>query len=154
MSSCKGNGECFRQCYCVCYNEDTDEDHLVCTCGHRTHKIPYCREQPCMYNCDFIKCKNYDICGISVPKWDMMNHPGGELGLCFTCWAYNGEMKKTLEPDNCPVCYEDKVLIELSCSRLHKVCKECWDKTTESKGCQTSCPMCRKYIGKWKVKRT
>jgi len=32
MNTC--NGECLKQCWCKCYNEETDEDYEVCVCGH------------------------------------------------------------------------------------------------------------------------
>ena len=150
MSSCSGDGSCFEHCFCMCYDLETDEDHLVCTCGHRIHVDRYCRQSPCPYNCVFMKCKNFDNCGISMPKWDMMNHPGGVLGLCFNCWAYKGELKRTSEPQECPICCEEKILVELQCHSTHKICFECWNKTIDAKKAPSSCPICRKRIGGWK----
>lgn len=150
MSNCEGKGTCYEHCSCECYNAETDEDYEVCSCGHRNHNLKYCRKNPCVHNCEFIKCKNFDICGISTPEWDMKNHPGGEVGLCFQCWAYRGELKKTSTEEECGICLEDKILVELSCHSLHKICIECWDKTINSKKSPSICPLCRKVIGSWK----
>ena len=150
MSECKGDGECYKHCECECYDPETDEDHEVCTCGCRGHNLRYCRKAPCVHNCETIKCKNYDICGISTPKWNMTNHPGGDVGLCFDCWAYRGELKKTSEREECSICYENKILVELSCHPAHKLCMSCWEKTINSKKFPSECPLCRKVIGSWK----
>jgi hypothetical protein len=150
MSNCEGKGTCYEHCACECYDAETDEDYEVCSCGHRIHKLKYCRKDPCVHNCEFIKCKNFDICGISTPEWDMKNHPGGEVGLCFECWAYRGKLKKTPTMDECGICLEDKILVELSCHSLHKICIDCWDKSIHSKKYPSICPLCRKTIGSWK----
>ncbi len=148
--SCSGDGTCFQDCLCMCYNPETDEDHLECTCGHRVHDLRYCRKSPCPFNCVFVKCKNFNVCGTTMPKWDMMTHPGGALGLCFSCWAYNGELKETSQSEECPICREDKILVQLKCHSTHKVCMDCWNKTIDSKAPPSTCPMCRTSIGGWK----
>ena len=151
MANCQGDGSCYKYCECECYDAETDEDYEVCSCGHRSHNVKYSRKEACVHNCDFIKCKNFHICGISTPEWDMANHPGGALGLCFNCWAYRGELKQTSEPEECSICSEDKIVVELSCHPTHKMCVECWDKTIDSKKFPSKCPLCRKAIGAWKV---
>jgi hypothetical protein len=150
MSSCEGNGACYKYCECKCYDAETDEDHKVCSCGHRIHNVKFCRKDPCEHNCEFIKCKNFDICHVSTPQWNMAEHPGGELGLCFECWAYRGELKETSLLEECGICLEDKIVIELSCHPTHKICLECWDKTIKTQKFPSKCPLCRKVIGKWK----
>jgi len=143
MSDCKGKGTCFKDCFC-------NEDDEICYCGHRIHGVRYCRKEPCIHNCEMIKCKNFDTCGQSSPQWAMDMHPGGHFRLCFDCWAYRGEMKKTSQPENCSICYEDKIVVELSCHSTHKLCLECWDKTINYKRFPSECPLCRKVIGAWK----
>ena len=151
MSNCEGNGKCYIDCSCECYDAETDIDHKVCTCGHRSHNMKYCRKDPCVHNCEFIKCKNFDICGISTPKWDMDNHPGGAIGLCFECWSYRGDLKQTIKPEECCICSEEKILLELSCHSTHKLCLDCWEKTINSQKFPSKCPLCRKDIGCWKI---
>jgi hypothetical protein len=150
MSNCKEDGSCYKHCACECYDPETDKDNEICRCGCRSHKLKYCRKNPCIYNCELIKCENFDICGISTPKWDTINHPGGVVGLCFECWAYRGKLKKTSEHQECGVCLEDKVVLELSCHSTHKICLECWDKSIHSQKYPSKCPICRKVLGAWK----
>ena len=154
MANCQGDGSCYKDCLCYCYDSETDEDYEVCSCGHRSHNVKYCRKDACVHNCDFIKCKNFQICGISTPEWSMAQHPGGELGLCRNCWAYRGELKQTSEPEECIICFEDKIVVELSCHPTHKMCIECWEKNIDSKNFPSKCPICRKVIGAWKVNFT
>jgi hypothetical protein len=94
------------------------------------------------------KCKNYDICGAEMLSVSMDKIPG--QNMCFECWASRGELKKTYSPEECPVCMDEKLLVELSCHNTHKICLECLDKTNESKHV-TNCPLCRKSIGNWKL---
>jgi len=151
MVICEGDGSCFKYCECTCYDKETDKDHENCICGHRIHSVKYCRQQPCPHNCELRKCKNFDSCGVSTPLWNMMNHPGGAVGLCFECWAYRGELKRTTTNEECGICMEEKILVELSCHPTHKICAECWEKTIDSKQYPSTCPLCRKSIGAWKV---
>lgn len=146
MANCKGNGECYESCSCGCYDAETDKDYEVCTCGHRSHNLEYCRKDSCIHNCEFIKCKNFEICDISAPKWA---YPPG-CDLCYHCWKYNGEMKKMSETSECCICLEDKILVELSCHSTHRICIECWNKSVHSKKYPSECPLCRKVIGAWK----
>jgi hypothetical protein len=144
---CTGDGRCFTQCYCICYNKDTDEDHPICICGHRTHGTEYCRKEPCIYKCRYIQCKNFVICGISMPKWSMEQIPVGNM--CFNCWAYRGNMEAS-QIEECIICNMEKQVIVLQCHSTHKICLECWDKATHSKKYPSTCPFCRKDIGGWK----
>jgi hypothetical protein len=150
MSNCEGDGKCYKYCECECYDYARNIVFDICSCGHRSHNLKYCRVDTCIHNCKFIKCNNFDTCGISTPEWDMMNHPGGEMGLCFKCWAYYGKLKRTSQPENCAICLEDKILVELSCHSTHKLCIDCWDKTVDAKKFPSECPLCRKHIGSWK----
>jgi len=150
MTECTGNGKCFELCECICYDIETDIDHEVCSCGHRSHNVRFCRKGPCVHNCEFIKCKNFNICKTSSPKWYIDEHPGSGVGLCFNCWAYRGKMRNVEEPADCGICYENKILIELDCHPTHKLCLECWDKTIDSKPYPSRCPICRKALGSWK----
>lgn len=147
MSACGGNGLCFNECYCICFDEETDVDNEVCTCGHREHNVKYCRTMDC--SCEMVQCKNFAVCATVMPGWSFDRIPGS--GLCFDCWAYRGLMKKSSEVEGCAICMEEKVVIGLSCHPTHKMCLECWDKTIESKPFPSCCPLCRASIGGWKL---
>ena len=146
MPSCSGDGACFTDCFCGCYDPITDEDHEVCTCGHREHKKRYCREAPCVHNCEFVKCTNFDLCKTSIPQRELV--PGTDM--CHECWAYRGKLTKSAEPEECVVCLDKKIVVELSCHSSHKICLDCWDKTIHSQAYPSKCPLCRAAIGAWK----
>ncbi|AYV87209.1 MAG: hypothetical protein Sylvanvirus35_7 [Sylvanvirus sp.] len=53
-----------------------------------------------------------------------------------------GPTKTTEEKDECCICTEDKEMIELPCK--HRVCSECWLKTTQARQIENQvCPLCR-----------
>ena len=136
MSFCNGNGECVLQCYCNCYNEETDEYDEICVCGHREHNS-YCPSHCCVY----IECRNYKYCNNKHPKWylDCNN------GMCVNCAVQMGDHLLTNTIEECCVCLENKQMIVLKC--YHVVCNDCW--FTITKECINSCnynrycPLCR-----------
>jgi len=78
MTSCGGDGTCLKQCFCECYNEDTNEDNEICVCGHREHSLyGYCPSNCCKP----VKCGNYKYCGVKIPKWVSNIHKG----KCMNC---------------------------------------------------------------------
>ena len=147
MTSCKGNGECLRQCYCECFNEDTYEYYETCTCGHREH------EGNCPSNCcSPVECKNYSFCKIKQPKWVSNCHNG----MCMNCAVQFGRHKTTDIIEDCPVCLENKNIIILHCN--HKICYECWYMITKNgfgdddpEEYKPQCPLCRN-INDWSKK--
>lgn len=147
MLLCKGDGTCFEQCYCVCYDPVTDEDYDECICGRGGKGACYLKTFEC--SCTLIECKNFDICKKALPKWAYDRLPG--IGLCFDCWAYRGVMKKSDLAEECAICLDTKIVVSLECHHLHKLCLECWEKTIDSKPFPSCCPLCRKTIGAWKV---
>jgi len=149
MSACEGDGTCYTWCECMCFDSDTFEYHETCSCGHRSHTLKFCRENPCIHNCELIKCTNFDICGYSMPEYEssQQKNRGREQGLCYNCWYYHGKLKKTSEPEDCCICFEEKILVELSCHSTHKLCFDCWDKSIKAKKLPSTCPQCRKQIG-------
>lgn len=144
MTDCKGRGECIRQCFCDCY--DDNDNPLECECGHRHHKKLiggpddddiYCQTD-CSYKCRLIECHNFKLCGRKAPEWVNDTHNG----MCFECAISVGKIKFNNEKAECPICMETKDMITLCCD-IHKVCLECWGQID---GCPKSCPMCRKTI--------
>ena len=95
------------------------------------------------------KCKNYEICGEEDFALEMDKRV--DPHMCFECWAYRGELKKTAELSECSVCMDENQLIQLSCHETHRLCLECWDKTIKSKPSPSKCPICMTQIGAWKV---
>ena len=149
MTDCSGNGLCFKECFCICYDEVTDVDYDVCICGHRAHNVKYCRAEACKYDCKFQICKNFEICNMVMPAWCYDRFPGD--GACFDCWAYYGPMTKSDKDEECAICLEDKIVVGLSCHPSHKICFGCWDKTITSQPYPSQCPLCRTAIGGWKL---
>lgn len=149
MPNCSGNGVCFRECFCDCYDEATNIDHDECVCGHRSHNVTYCRTVACVHKCEFQKCKNFEICSKEMPAWAYDRFPGN--GSCFDCWAYFGTMKKSSVAEECAICLEDKIVVGLACHSTHQICFDCWNKTIASKPYPSQCPLCRTEIGGWKL---
>lgn len=150
MSLCNGNGSCFQQCCCSCYEDDDCEIPLIeCICGHRNHTRIiggndqcdiYCQEE-CQHKCKLIECYNFRLCCKKYPKnlLDCYN------GMCLNCDMMLGKINFTDKKDECPICLETKDMIQIGCG--HNLCLDCWRKMSETK--QTiplSCPLCRKSI--------
>jgi hypothetical protein len=150
MSSCDGTGLCFQQCYCICY-EDNDTPSEECRCGHRnhTHIIGgnretdiYCQKE-CSYKCKLIECHNFKLCGKKYPQRVLNCHNG----MCIDCAIMLGKITFLDVKDDCPICMENKDMIQISCEK-HNLCIECWTKMseTENRPIPLSCPICRENI--------
>ena len=105
----------------------------------------------CAFKCVLIECKNYKHCGQKRPKWLLEFHKQ----MCINCAA--AEHSKTIVftdiQQECPVCYEEKYMIQLPCK--HLICLMCLyamfarnentrDYTNVSE--RTTCPFCRGQI--------
>lgn len=143
MPSCTGNGTCFEQCICCCV-DDNDCDLDVCECGHRDHNTgAYCHSE-CEHGCQLVECHNYELCGEKRPQWVLDCHNG----MCVNCAVSLGKIRFTHEKGDCPVCLDNKELVEICCGR-HNVCMNCWTTIGETSDHHpVSCPLCRRDI--WK----
>lgn len=156
MTSCSGRGECFQQCCCICCEDEYCEiPSDECTCGHRdhTHIIGgntssdiYCQKE-CIYNCQLIECHNFKLCSTKLPQVILDCHNG----MCLHCAVMIGKIKFMEEKDECPICMENKNMVEIACGK-HKLCLDCWKTLSETpdRPIPLSCPMCRESIWKWK----
>lgn len=152
---CNGDGTCFNQCFCGCYDDEACEiESEVCTCGHRAHKKHigsegifdiYCRKN-CPMNCQLEECNNFRLCDIKQPLW-LLNTNNG---MCLQCAITIGKIKFLDIQDDCPICLETKDMIQISCGK-HKVCLDCWKGVSKSAG-KTACPLCREHIWAWRKK--
>ena len=154
--SCSGRGECITQCCCSCYDdEDCDILSEICTCGHRNHVQMtggitecdiYCRVS-CEYNCQLVECHNFKLCGQKRPLHILDCHNG----MCADCAVMIGKIKFIDKKDDCPICMENKDMIEISCGK-HNICVDCWKTMSEveNRSFPLSCPLCRESIWKWK----
>jgi hypothetical protein len=151
MSSCEGRGDCIQQCGCGCYDdEDWEIPSIICTCGHRNHtKLiggdsecdTYCKSE-CPHNCELVECHNYKMCGQKRPQKLLDSHNG----MCMDCAVSIGKIKFLDKKDDCPICLDNKDMIELCCGK-HTTCLECWKNWSEtSKQIPLACPLCRKAI--------
>lgn len=157
MSSCTRRGECLQQCGCSCYeNEESDILSEICTCGHRSHTRliggsdyynQYCQTE-CPYNCKLIECHNFILCGQKRPQQILDSHNG----MCMDCAVMYGKIIFLIDKDDCPICMENKDMIQISCGK-HTVCLDCWKTMSETETrYPLKCPMCRESIWKWKNK--
>jgi hypothetical protein len=153
---CNGYGYCILQCVCSCYDDEESEiPSENCICGHREHpKLiggdtcfnVYCKEE-CRFNCQLIECYNFRICKQKTPQWLLYAHNG----MCTYCAINLGKIRFLETKDDCPICMENKDMIEISCEK-HKVCLDCWKQLSESQTCiPMKCPLCRESI--WKSKQ-
>lgn len=119
MSNCSGNGECLEQCWCECYDEETDEYYEICSCIHKNHIDGYCPSSCCKP----IECRNYKYCNDKVPQYIL----DCNFGMCINCAVKFGRHKFSKELIECPICLEntDNNII-LKCN--HKLCNDCWCK--------------------------
>jgi hypothetical protein len=155
MSDCSGRGECLLQCSCGCFDdEDCEIPSAVCSCGHRDHPTHiggtgfdnvYCVND-CTNNCQLVECHNYRMCAQKRPQW-LLDCDGG---MCKCCAILVGKIKFLEVKGDCPVCLENKDMVEISCGK-HTVCLECWkDWSEKSNQFPLTCPLCRESIWKWK----
>lgn len=157
VSKCNGYGYCIIQCCCSCYEDEDEEipsEH--CICGHRDHPKLfggdscfdiYCKET-CDFNCQLVQCHNFKMCNKKRPQWLLFTHGG----MCVDCAVNYGKIKFLDVKDDCPICMENKDMIEISCGK-HCVCIDCWKQLSESQTCiPMKCPLCRESIWKWKNK--
>ena len=151
MSSCEGRGDCIQQCCCICYEDEEHEvPSEVCSCGHRNHKHLiggmtefdiYCQKE-CLHNCQLVECHNFRMCEQKRPQniLDCYN------GMCNECAIMIGKIKFLDEKDDCPICMENKDMIEITCGK-HTICFQCWKRMSETtKTYPLKCPLCRKGI--------
>jgi hypothetical protein len=152
--SCNGRGSCIRQCGCQCYD---DEEYEVpsnvcrCDCRNHTHLIGGTTEFDvysqivCPHKCKLVECHNFKFCGQKRPQW-LLDCDGN---MCKDCAIMIGRIKFLHEKDDCPICMENKDMIQISCGK-HTVCLDCWKQMSETEGRPhpLTCPLCRESI--WK----
>jgi len=69
--------------------------------------------------------------------------------MCLDCAIMIGKIRFLDKKDDCPICIENKDMIEISCKK-HTICLNCWIHMSEinDRPYQLSCPLCRESI--WK----
>lgn len=154
MSSCSGNGGCLPQCFCECFDdEDCEIPSSVCSCGHRDHpKLiggtteydVYCKSE-CSHKCQLVKCRNYRMCSQKRPQWEL----DCDDGMCNECAVMIGRIKFLDVKGDCPICLDNKDMIEISCGK-HNVCLDCWKEWSNTSKPPLRCFLCRESI--WKRK--
>jgi len=96
----------------------------------------------CVHKCQLVECHNYRLCGEKRPKW-LLNC---DRGMCKGCAIHIGKIKFLDKKGDCPICLENKDVIEINCAR-HNVCLDCWKKLSDtSKQSPLTCPICRESI--------
>lgn len=153
MSSCNGRGSCIEQCCCICYEyEECEVPSEICSCGHRNHihleNTEYCKKE-CLYKCQLVECHNFRLCGKKYPQQILDCHND----LCVDCAIMIGKINFLDEKEDCPICMENKDMIQISCGK-HKVCLDCWKQMSEieDRPIPLTCPLCRESIWKWKIR--
>lgn len=144
MSSCNGKGMCIGQAGEECYEGNCDSLHL--TSGINQEDL-YCRSN-CSHNCQLVECHNFKLCGNKLPQILLDCHNG----MCLNCAIEIGKIRFIGEIDDCPVCIDEKEMIEICCGK-HKLCLDCWKKMSETGDhCNgpLACPLCREPIYKRK----
>lgn len=155
MASCTGRGSCFQQCCCICYDNNDEIPSEECSCGHRNHahiiggnleSDIYCQKE-CPYKCKLVECHNFRLCGKKYPQHILDVHNG----MCTNCAIMLGKITFLDKKDDCPICMENKDMIQISCEK-HNLCIDCWKQMSEIENntVPLSCPMCRESIWKWK----
>jgi hypothetical protein len=145
MSICSGYGECLTQCICECLDE-TGNPLVSCICGHRQHikfitgptdGDVYCNGN-CPYDCQPMKCHNYVMCEKKRPQYQLDSD--GEM--CRDCAIMIGRIKFLETRSDCPVCFENRDIIEISCGN-HNICYDCWKEWTKKYNqFPLTCPLC------------
>ena len=110
---CNGNGNCLIQTNCL--NDDKKNTDTICN-----------------YNCEPIKCYNYNICNTIAQKW----YFGCHSGVCGDCNMLSYSLFNSNEYSNnnkllfknnieCPICYETINGVKmLKCN--HYTCYNCF----------------------------
>lgn len=158
MASCNGQGDCLHQCICECFDADNEDvPSEICICGHRDHPkliggtdyYDSYYKSDCPYNCQLVRCHNYRLCGQTRPKW-LLNCDGG---MCKDCALKIGKIKFLDVKDDCPICLNNKDIIQVCCGK-HNICIDCWKEWSRtSKQIPLTCPICRDHIWNWSKKR-
>ena len=149
--TCTALGECYIKCNCKCFEgEEDDDDELddrICTCEHKDH-YGFCPNE-CIKNCKLQECNNFKYCNQKSPLYlHKYNY-----NMCIDCVVKMGPHKIMEKFQECPVCFNNKQMIELKCK--HHICNDCWYKITDtgwnnSKGYfNPNCPICR-YENIWR----
>lgn len=152
IGKCEGRGNCFLECSCDCFDDDDYQiPSLECSCGKRDHikfnggdtdSDFYCQTE-CLYKCKLIECYNFRFCGKKMPQMLLDCHNE----MCPMCAIYIGKIKFLDIKEDCPICMDNKDIIQLSCDGKHKLCIDCWKKIAEMDGPNSStCPICREAI--------
>lgn len=91
MYQCKNNGSCLKQTHK--FNQYIKNDKYIC-----------------VYNCQPLKCPNYNLCQNSYPKWIEDNHDGTcvNCDLDFGKWQGGKGKLNFFENIECPICLEYK----------------------------------------------
>jgi hypothetical protein len=136
MMNCTGRGECLVACECSCYDEDSIDEtiifpHAECTCGHRDHG-GYCPRGCCVP----VPCRNHARCRAKQPAWKSTYYNG----ICIDCVVQYGPHKRTTVTAECPICFDESLMILLKCK--HMLCNDCWYRITET-ALFNKCPLCR-----------
>lgn len=116
--SCGGDGSCFDQ---VDLNQYSQKE--------------------CSYNCQLSECHNFKLCGNKRPKWVL----NCNNDMCLDCAGMIGKIKFLHIKDDCPICMENKDMIEVSCEK-HNVCIDCWKQMSATQHPPLKCPLCRRSI--------
>lgn len=96
------------------------------------------------FNCELVECHNYRMCGQKRPQWLLKC----DNGMCKDCAIMIGKIKFLDLKDDCPICFNNKDMIEISCGK-HNICLECWKEWAEkSTQIPLTCHFCRNPI--WK----
>lgn len=145
MSICERLGNCFKQCFCNCYDdEECEVPSKICSCGHRNHKNLTECDVYYLHTSHLVECHNFKMCGQKRPDIIL----GWYNGMCMDCAISFGKIKFLDEKDDCPICFDNKDMIEISCGK-HKLCLDCWKNWSKtSTQIPLTCPFCRNSI--WK----
>jgi hypothetical protein len=135
--------------FCDCSGNFVMAD--ICVCSHREHG-GWCKPNNvdvCEYNCEPVLCQNdrfhpIDMQNKKYPKWYITEY-SGNCRECTNIYGYGFRHIDVVE--ECPVCYDNKDMVELHCK--HKVCRECW--WAISTRLNQRCPLCRSMKRKEKV---
>lgn len=135
---CDGQGMCFQH-----HNDcNPESNHVVFKGGEKVFDI-YCKRMNSNCCCELKKCHNFQYCKRLMPEFLLnVNHQ-----MCIYCAVIIGKLTFHNKIDSCPICYEKKELVQVSCDK-HSFCLDCWEKHCEIN--KSFCPLCRESIWKWK----
>jgi len=122
MSECNGDGTCLRQGR-----------------GPNGYEL-----NNCPHKCKPVECYNFKFCSQKRPRVIL----NCNNGMCINCAVSLGKIKFLDKKDDCPICLNNKDMIEVTCGK-HNFCLDCWiDWSKKSTKIPLECPLCRKQI--WK----